>query len=133
MGFWRSLFGFQMPGNVAMRVAGQADDDCQAHQLFEIALGQDPAHSGVSVRQTAAVNLVLANETVKGRQAWLAIARDYPDQLAQALEQLGICYHLEQDYRSALESYEAAIRVGANSPTLAENISEARKGLLAIG
>ena len=53
--------------------------------------------------------------------------------LADALEQVGVCYHLDKDYRSALENYEAAIRVGADAGHLADNIAEVRKGMAAFG
>ena len=68
-----------------------------------------------------------------GREAWLSISRDFPTELPDALEQVGVCYHLDKNYRAALENYEAAIRLGANADHLADNIAEARKGLAAVG
>lgn len=145
MGFLSSLFGDGSPEEKAAKAAAKAaaraqrDADEAAEkatritELFERALGNDPENRGADARRKAAIKLVLANETAKGREAWLAIGRDYPDQLADALEQVGVCYHLEQDYRAALENYDAAIRVGADAGFLADNIAEARKGLAAIG
>lgn len=45
-----------------------------------------------------------------------------PSSGGDALEQVGVCYHLEKDYASALDNYEAAIRVGADAGHLADNI-----------
>ena len=110
----------------------QAENTARATELFERALGNDPENCSTDRRRWAAVTLVLTNETAKGREAWLAIARDYPSELADALEQVGVCYHLEKDYQSALENYEAAIRVGASAERMVENMAEARKGLAAF-
>lgn len=145
MGLWSNLFGGGSPEERAIKAAAkveakarrdaeaQAEKAAQTSLLFERALGHDPANSSCDARQKAAIKLVLANETAKGREAWLAIARDHPDELAMALEQVGVCYHLDKDYRAALENYEAAIRVGADAGHLADNIVEARKGMAAIG
>lgn len=145
MGFWGNLFGGGSTEEKAAKAASKAEArakrDAQelaekaAHssELFERALGNHPEHCSNDARRKAAIKLVLANETAKGREAWLSISRDYPNDLADALEQVGVCYHLDKDYRSALENYEAAIRVGADAGHLADNIAEARKGLAAIG
>lgn len=144
MGFWSNLFGRRTPEEMAARAATKADAramrevdeqagrSAQILALLERALGNDPENSTCDARRRAAIRLVLANETAKGREAWLSIARDFPDELANALEQVGVCYHLEHDYRSALENYEAAIRVGADRGILADNIAEARKGLASV-
>ena len=145
MSFWSTLFGGGSPEEKAARVAAKAEARAKREaqessekaamtdELFERALGKDSENCSCDARQKAAIKLVLANETGKGREAWLSISRDYPNELAHALEQVGVCYHLEKNYRSALENYEAAIRVGADAGHLAENIAEARKGLAAIG
>ena len=145
MGWFGNLFGGGSPEEKAARAQAKADAraardaEDQAEKLtrikalFERALGNDPENSSNDARQKAAIKLVLANETEKGREAWLSISRDYPNELAHALEQVGVCYHLEKNYRAALENYESAIRVGADADHLADNIAEARKGLAAIG
>ncbi len=145
MGFWSSLFGGGTPEQKAAKAlakaeararqdaADMADKTARADQLLNRALGNDPENSSNDARRKAAIKLVLANETAKGREAWLSISRDYPGDLADALEQVGVCYHLDKDYRSALENYEAAIRVGADAGHLADNIAEARKGMAAFG
>ena len=145
MGFWSSLFGGGTPEQKAAKAlakaeararqdaADMADKTARADQLLNRALGNDPENSSNDARRKAAIMLVLANETAKGREAWLSISRDYPGDLADALEQVGVCYHLDKDYRSALENYEAAIRVGADAGHLADNIAEARKGMAAFG
>lgn len=133
MGFWSKLFG---GGSADGRAALVKPDGKQAtctQALFERALGDDADNNSCDARRKAAIKLVLANETAKGREAWLSIARDFPNELSFALEQVGVCYHLEKDYRSAIENYEAAIRVGADAGHLADNISEARKGMAAFG
>jgi tetratricopeptide (TPR) repeat protein len=145
MGFWSKLFGGGSPEERAAKAQAkaearalreaeaQAEGAAEAEVLLQRALGNDPADTSLGARRKAAIKLVLANQTAKGREAWLAIARDYPDELADALEQVGVCYHLDKDYRSALENYEAAIRVGADAGILADNVAEARKGLAALG
>jgi tetratricopeptide (TPR) repeat protein len=145
MGWLGNLFGGGSPQEKAARAQAksearalrdadeQTEKAARAAELFERALGHDPENAGNDARRRAAIKLVLANETAKGREAWLAISRDYPTELADALEQVGVCYHLEKNYRAALENYEAAIRVGADAGHLADNIAEARKGLAAIG
>ena len=145
MGLWGKLFGEAAPGEKAARAAAKAEararrearelaeKAARTHELFERALGHDRENSSCDARRKAAIRLVLANETAKGREAWLAISRDFPTELADALEQVGVCHHLEKNYRAALESYEAAIRVGADAGHLADNIAEARKGMAAFG
>jgi tetratricopeptide (TPR) repeat protein len=145
MGFWSNLFGGGKPEEKAERAASKAEarakreaqiaaeKDAHINDLFERALGNDPENCGNNARQKAAIKLVLANETRKGREAWLAISRDFPSELAHALEQVGVCYHLEKNYRAALDNYESAIRVGADAGHLADNINEARKALAALG
>lgn len=145
MGIFGNLFGGGTPeekaakaeAKAAARAARDAEEAAEkaerTRELFECALGNDPENSSNDARRKAAIKLVLANETAKGREAWLSISRDYPGDLADALEQVGVCYHLEKNYRAALENYEAAIRVGANADHLADNIDEARKGLAALG
>ncbi len=145
MGFWSNLFGggsaeekaasAAAKANArAMREAEELDEKAaRAKVLFERALGQDRDNCSCEARRKAAIKLVLSNETALGREAWLSISRDFPNELADALEQVGVCYHLEKDYRSALENYEAAIRVGAEAGHLADNIAEARKGLATVG
>lgn len=145
MGLFSKLFGGGTPEEKAARAAEkaaararreaeeQAEKDARSRELFERALGNDAENSSLEARSKAAIKLVLANETAKGREAWLAIARDHPDELPEALQQVGVCYHLDKNYRAALENYEAAIRVGANADHLADNIAEARKGLAAVG
>lgn len=145
MGIFGNLFGGGTPEEKAAKAeakaAARAARDAQeatekaerTRELFERALGNDPENSSNDARRKAAIKLVLANETAKGREAWLSISRDYPGDLADALEQVGVCYHLEKNYRAALENYEAALRVGADAGMLADNIDEARKGLAALG
>jgi tetratricopeptide (TPR) repeat protein len=134
MGFWSHLFGGGSPEEKAARAAQEtAEKSAYAQTLFERALGNDADHNSCDARRKAAIKLVLAGETAKGREAWLSIARDFPNELSFALEQVGVCYHLEKDYRSAIENYEAAIRVGADAGHLADNIAEARKGMAAFG
>lgn len=145
MGLFSNLFGGGTPAEKAARAAAKAEARAQREvaeraekqgeieSLFARALGHDPENRSEDARRKAAIKLVLANETAKGREAWLALSRDNPDELALALEQVGVCYHLEKDYRAALENYEAAIRLGADAGHLADNINEARKGLLAVG
>lgn len=145
MGIFGNLFGGGTPEEKAAKAeakaAARAARDAQeatekaerTRELFERALGNDPENSSNDARRRAAIKLVLANETAKGREAWLSISRDYPGDLADALEQVGVCYHLEKNYRAALENYEAALRVGADAGMLADNIDEARKGLAALG
>lgn len=145
MGLWSSIFGGRTPEEKAEKAANRALDrakreaDEQAEKtaridtLFNRALGNDSENCSNAARQQAAIKLVVANETAKGREAWLSISRDFPHELAFALEQVGVCYHLDKDYQSALDNYEAAIRVGAEAGHLSENIAEARKGLAALG
>lgn len=145
MGLWSSIFGGRTPEEKAEKAANRALDrakreaDEQAEKtaridtLFNRALGNDSENCSNAARQKAAIKLVVANETAKGREAWLSISRDFPHELAFALEQVGVCYHLDKDYQSALDNYEAAIRVGAEAGHLSENIAEARKGLAALG
>lgn len=145
MGFWSNLFGGGSPEERVVKAQAkaetkarreaeeQAEKAAEAEALLRLALGNDPADASLGARRKAAIRLVLANQTAKGREAWHAIARDYPDELAHALEQVGVCHHLDKDYREALENYEAAIRVGADAGMLADNIDEARKGLAALG
>lgn len=133
MGFWSKLFG---NGSAEGQAASEGADAAQStymQTLFERALGNDADNNSCDARRKAAIKLVLAGETAKGREAWLSIARDFPNELSFALEQVGVCYHLEKDYRSALDNYEAAIRVGADAGHLADNIAEARKGMAAFG
>ncbi len=145
MAFWSNLFGGATPEEKQARAAAKseararreadelAEKAARTDELFERALGNDRDNSSCDARRKAAIKLVLANETAKGREAWLSISRDFPTELADALEQVGVCYHLEKNYRSALENYEAAIRVGADAGHLADNIAEARKGMAAFG
>ena len=145
MGLWSSIFGGGTPEEKAEKAANKAiirakrEADEQAEKavridaLFSRALGDDPENGSNFARQQAAIKLVVAKETAKGREAWLSISRDFPHELAFALEQVGVCYHLDKDYQSALDNYEAAIRVGADAGHLADNIAEARKGLAALG
>jgi tetratricopeptide (TPR) repeat protein len=145
MGFLSSLFKGSTPEEKAAKAAAKAEANAkrQAEEnaekaarsslLFEQALGNDPANSSVDARRKAAIKLVLSDQTALGREAWLSISRDYPTELADALEQVGVCYHIEKDYRSALQNYEAAVRVGADASHLADNIAEARKGMAALG
>jgi len=145
MGFFSKLLGGGTPEEKAARVANkaaararreaeeQAEKGARSRELFERALGNDVDYSSLEARRKAAIKLVLAGETAKGREAWLAISRDYPSELAFALEQVGVCHHLDKDYRAALENYEAAIRVGADAGHLADNITKARKGLAGLG
>ncbi|RDV07267.1 hypothetical protein DXH95_07850 [Sphingorhabdus pulchriflava] len=129
MGLWSNLFGSNAPSAAASDVGNST----QIHLLFERALGNDPENNSCDARRKAAMKLVLANETAKGREAWLSISRDFPDELAFALEQVGVCYHLDKDYRAAIENYEAAIRLGSDARRLTETIAEARKGMAAFG
>lgn len=145
MGFLNKLFGGGSPEEKAAKALAKsqakalreaeerAEKAAQSQELFERAIGNDPAAASLDARSKAAIKLVLSNETAKGREAWLSISRDYPSELSHALEQVGVCYHLEKDYRAALENYESAIRLGANADHLADNIAEARKGLAALG
>lgn len=145
MGLWSNIFGGGTPEEKAEKAAHkalvrakreadeQAEKAARIDELFSRALGNDPENGSNSARQKAAIKLVVAKETAKGREAWLSISRDFPHELAFALEQVGVCYHLDNDYRSALENYEAAIRVGADAGHLADNIAEARKGLASLG
>lgn len=138
MGIWSNLFGGGPPIEPGAEATGPRNAENgpvrseTVPSLFERALGRDPQHRTREARRRAAIGLVLANETAKGREAWLAIARDFPGELADALEQVGVCYHLEKDFGSALENYAAAIRVGANAAVLADNIAEARRSLAAV-
>lgn len=129
MGLLSSLFGSGAP----KAVAPEGTNSAQMQLLFERALGNDPKNNSCDTRRKAATKLVLANETVRGRDAWLSISRDYPDELAFALEQVGVCYHLEKNYHAAIENYEAAIRVGSDARRLADTIAQARKGMAAFG
>lgn len=145
MGFWSTLFGGgsaeersakaqAKADRRAAREAADAAEKAQFHlQLFDQALGNDPENAALGLRTKAAIKLVLANELTMGREAWLAIARDHPSELATALEQVGVCYHLEKDYAAALRHYDDAIRVGADADHLVDNIAEARKGLAGPG
>lgn len=145
MRFFGNLFGGGTPEQKAAKAAAKAEararrdaeelaeKQARTDDLFARAMGNDPENSSCDARRKAAIKLVLANDTARGREAWLAISRDYPTELGDALEQVGVCYHLDKDYRAALENYEAAIRVGANADHLADNIDEARKGLAALG
>jgi tetratricopeptide (TPR) repeat protein len=123
MRLWNSVFGGRAP---PVQVAPAPD---QAEQLFERALGHDPANAHRRARRCAAVRLVLAGETAKAREAWLAIARAFPADLADALVQVGVCHCLERDYRAALENFEAAIRVGADAHALDGRIADTRRRL----
>ncbi|MCW3834702.1 tetratricopeptide repeat protein [Sphingomonas canadensis] len=102
-------------------------------RLFAIAMGRGPAGRSRAARRSAAADLVLAGAFARGREAWLAIARDYPGDLADALGHIGASYHLERDYPLALEYYRSAIRVGADPAALAAMIAGASKGLAALG
>lgn len=129
MGLWSNLFGKSAPSTAVSDIANST----QIQLLFERALGNDPENNSCDARRKAAMRLVLANETAKGREAWLSISRDFPDELSFALEQVGVCYHLDKDYPAAIENYEAAIRLGSDARRLAETIAEARKGMAAFG
>lgn len=136
MGFWDKLFGRESHGGEA--AIGYDEQDVakpvpRITDLFERAIGNDPDHCGLDARQKAANALMLANETSSAREAWLSIARDYPDVLARTLQQVAVCYHLERNFLAAIENYEAAIRVGADPELLAVHIIEARKGISALG
>ncbi len=145
MGFWSTLFGGRSPEEKAALAQAKADkraarDAAAAAEraqhnlhLFDRALGNDPENASLGARRKAAIGLVVAGELTMGREAWLAISRDYPSELGMALEQVGVCYHLEKDYAAALDNYEAAIRVGADPDQLADNMAEARKGLAGVG
>ncbi|MFM5908346.1 MAG: hypothetical protein ACKOPO_12310 [Novosphingobium sp.] len=145
MGLFSRLFGGGSPEEKAVKAAAKAEARArqvaeraaekagQMNLLFETAMGKDAANCGCDARQKAAIKLVVSGETGLGREAWLSISRDFPGELAFALEQVGVCYHLEKDYRSALENYESAIRLGADADHLADNINEARKGLASLG
>ncbi|MCM0001337.1 MAG: hypothetical protein NBV68_18350 [Erythrobacter sp.] len=144
MGWWSTLVGGgsaeeraaraqAKADNLAAREAADAAEKARRNlALFDRALGNDPDNPGLAARRQAAISLVLASELTMGREAWLAIARDHPSELALALEQVGVSYHLEKDYAAALKHYEDAIRVGADAGQLADNIAEARKGLAAL-
>jgi tetratricopeptide (TPR) repeat protein len=146
MGFWSTLFGGgRSPEEKAARAQDKAhkraarDAEAAAQRarhnlaLFDRALGNDPENASLGARRKAAIALVVGGKLPMAREAWLAISRDYPSELAMALEQVGVCYHLEKDYAAALTNYEAAIRVGADPGQLADNIAEARKGLAGVG
>jgi tetratricopeptide (TPR) repeat protein len=145
MGWFSTVFGGGSPEEKAAKAAAKAEARArqdaeraaekagQMNRLFETAMGKDAANCSCDARQKAAIKLVVNGETALGREAWLSISRDHPGELALALEQVGVCYHLEKDYRAALENYEAAIRVGANADQLSDNINEARKGLASLG
>lgn len=145
MGFLSKLFGGASPEEKAAKAAAkaeararreaeeQAEKAAEAEALLGQAMGLDPAQASLDARRKAAIKLVLKNQTELGREAWLSISRDFPTELSDALEQVGVCYHLDKNYRAALENYEAAIRLGANADHLADNIAEARKGLAAVG
>jgi tetratricopeptide (TPR) repeat protein len=145
MGWWSTLVGVGSEEERAARAQAKADkraareaaDAAEKAQrnleLFERALGNDPDNAGLAARRKAAISLILASELTMGREAWLAISRDHPSELAMALEQVGVSYHLEKDYAAALKHYEDALRVGADTGRLADNIAEARKGLAAQG
>lgn len=133
MGWWSRLFGGSAEDRRlrAERQAAERAEIMQRH--FVRAVGDDPEHASLSARRKAAIQLVMAFETAKGRAAWLAIARDFPSELPDALEQVGVCHHIDKDYAAAIESYEAAIRVGAEPTHLADNLNEARAALAALG
>ena len=145
MGFWSKLFGSGTLGDGKPKWSAKAqvrasdyreqppEHITELSKLFDSAMGKDPANNSRDARRNAAIKLVLANETEKGREAWLSISRDFPSELPLALEQVGVCYHLEKDYRSAIENYEAAIRLGSDARRLADAIVEARKGMAAFG
>lgn len=82
----------------------RAEKAARMAALLDRAMGNDPNNRGCDVRRRAAIQLVLMMEAAKGREAWLSIGRDYPTELADALTQVGVCFHLEKDYRSALEN-----------------------------
>ena len=133
MGWWSRLFGGSAEARSA-RADRQAAERAQTIQRhFARALGDDPDHASLTERRKAAMQLVMAFETAKGREVWLAIARDFPGELADALEQVGVCHHIDKNYAAAIDSYEAAIRVGAEPAHLADNLGEARKALAAFG
>lgn len=131
MGFFSHWFRADSFGK-----SSEPDDAAQAAQivnLYRRALGRDPSGNERMARREAAAALVLSGETGKAREAWLAIGRAYPADLAQALEQVGICHHLEADYQAALENYEAAHRLAPDFRYLARNMAAARLGLNSLG
>lgn len=133
MGLWSKLFGGSEEARQARAERQAAEREAAMQRHFARALGNDPDHASLNDRRKAAIQLVMAFETAKGREAWLAIARDFPAELADALEQVGVCHHIDRNYAAAIESYEAAIRVGAEPTHLADNLGEARKALAALG
>jgi tetratricopeptide (TPR) repeat protein len=141
MGILGKLFGGGTAEEKAAQAKARADREAQeqaeaaarARDLLSRALGHDAKHVDLDSRRKAAIKLVLINEPGMGREAWLSIGRDFPTELADALEQVGVCFHLEKRYREAVESYEAALRMGADPDRLADNLSEARKALAALG
>lgn len=141
MGLFDRLFGGGSPEEKAAKAQAKADARArreaeeraeragELETLLQRALGNDPEQASLDARTKAAIKLVLCNETAKGREAWLAIAGDFPDERAEALNQIGVCWHLEKNYRAALDHYDAAIQAGADAGHLADNIAEARAGL----
>jgi tetratricopeptide (TPR) repeat protein len=140
MGIFSKLFGGGTPEEKAAKAEAraereaqeQAEADARAREVLARALGQDPKFNDLKARRNAAIKLVLINQPVMGREAWMSIGRDYPSELADALEQVGVCFQLEKNYREAVNNYEAALRMGADRDRLADNLAEARKGLAGL-
>ena len=84
MAFWSNLFGGATPEEKQARAAAKseararreadelAEKAARTDELFERALGNDRDNSSCDARRKAAIKLVLANETAKGREAWLS-------------------------------------------------------------
>jgi tetratricopeptide (TPR) repeat protein len=137
MGFFDKLFG---GGDPEVKAKKQAEKEQrkleearqeleQAEHLLQTALGNNADGRSYSARSKAAISLVMSSHYDHGIKAWNAIATDFPDEAGDAIQQVGACYHLKKDYRSALEAYGRAIKAGYDHDLIADSIEEATKSL----
>jgi TolA-binding protein len=137
MGLFDKLFGGGDPEAKAKKAEAKAKRDAEeaaeakdrADNLLQTALGNKPEARSSSARTKAAISLVLSSHYDHGIEAWQSIAFDFPSEAAGALHQVGTCFHLKKDYRSALEYYGRAIKAGMDSDSISDSIESATASL----
>lgn len=137
MGFFDKLFGGGDPEAKAKKQAEKEQlkleeakqEQERAEQTLQTALGNNPDARSYSARSKAAISLTMSSQYDNGIKAWESIARDFPEEAGDAIQQVGACYHLKKDYRSALEAYARAIKSGYDHDLIADSIEEATKSL----
>lgn len=137
MGFFNNLFGGGDPEVKARKQAEKEQrkleeakqEQERAEQTLQTALGNNAEARSYGARSKAAISLGMSSQYDFGIQAWEAIARDFPEEAADAIQQVGAFYHIKKDYRSAIEAYARAIKAGYDHDLIADSIEEATKSL----